>query len=475
MGTNRLQDRQDDQSAGTGPIVPGTGRLKAPGGRKATAPLHPDEPPKPKYTTAQLRLPPSKRRRRNHPVLKAVVLGAVIFVLGGGGALAGAQSFLGSLGPNGKKLSFGDMANGLVPLSEQQNVLLMGVDYSYTAGSGKRMADGPVRSDTLVVMGADPKGNRLSLISIPRDTRVYVRGHYDKINSALALGGPKLATKVVSELLGVPVTHWAQVNTRGLERIVDEIGGVKLHVEKPMHYTDRTAGLTIALEKGWHRLSGKQAHQFVRFRHDELGDIGRVQRQQQFLRAAAEQMLTPEALLKVPKLMAVVQENVSTNLDGTQLMRLTTWASRLSRDHVKMVMLPGEFSNGRYPVSYWLADGQKTQALGQHLLSPASSPADPKADRSVFKLTVLNGTNSPGLAKEAAAALEAEGWSVWSVGDAPRRDHDKTRVIAQTGQDQWSGEIGKNLGVSAESVSASIGDLTTDFTIIVGKDFDARR
>ena len=472
MGTHHLKDRQDDQQpAGTGPIKSGTGRLKAPPGAKGkTAPLD-GEPLKPKYTTAQLRLPPSKRRRRGHPVLKVLVLGTAIFVLGGGAALAGAGSLLGSLGANARKLSFGDMANGLVPLGEQQNVLLMGVDYSYA--DGKRIG-GPVRSDTLVVMGADPKGNRLSLISIPRDTRVYVRGHYDKINAALALGGPKLATKAVSELLGVPVTHWAQVNTRGLEKLVDEIGGVKLHVEKTMRYTDHTAGLRIHLDKGWHRLSGREAHQFVRFRHDELGDIGRVQRQQQFLRAAAEQMLTPEALLKVPSLLSVVKENVSTDMDGTQLMRLATWASRLSRDNVKMVMLPGEFSAGRFPVSYWLADSEKAHALGRRLLRPASAPTDAKASRAGYKLTVLNGTHSPGLAKQAASALEAAGWSVWSVGDAPRRDHEKTRIIAQTGQDQWSPELGKHLGVTPESVSASIGDLTTDFTIIVGKDFSAQ-
>jgi hypothetical protein len=76
-----------------------------------------------------------------------------------------------------------------------------------------------------------------------------------------------------------------------------------------------------------------------------------------------------------------------------------------------------------------------------------------------------------GLASTAARSLRAEGWNVWSVGDAPQRDLNRTRIIAQTGHDEWNGALAKSLGVSPEKVEASVGDLLTDFTIIVGEDF----
>ncbi|MFP5501194.1 MAG: LCP family protein, partial [Candidatus Sericytochromatia bacterium] len=266
MGTNRLKSGQEERG-GTAPLKAKTGKLKPPvkvkpgTGKLAKEAARPEPvskrqptgPLRPHYTTAQLRLPPSKRRKTGmSPVLKVFALSAVILGGGAAAALAGAHTFLESLGPGGKGFSLPAVAEGLKPIAEPQNILLLGADYSYA--EGHRMNQGPVRSDTLIVAGLDPAHNRVSLISIPRDTRVLIRGHYDKINSALALGGPKLASQVVSNLLGVPIHHWAQVNTRGLERLVDVVGGVRLYVEKDMRYVDRTAGLRIEIPRGWQQL-----------------------------------------------------------------------------------------------------------------------------------------------------------------------------------------------------------------------------
>jgi LCP family protein required for cell wall assembly len=453
---------------------------RRPRSAQPTGPLHgynvdtqPMENPRPRSTTTgQLRLPPSRRRKavRLRNFVRMVALGGFMMGVGLATGMAGVYGYLSAFSPGlVKGFSAGELAQGLVPIAKRENVLLMGTDFSYD--NGQKVAQGPVRSDTMMVASVDPSTRKLTIVSIPRDTKVLIRGHYEKINAAYAIGGPKLAQEVVSNLLGVPIQHWAQVNTTGLEKLVDVIGGVKVYVDKDMYYVDETAHLGINIHKGWHLMNGKQAHQYVRFRHDELGDIGRVQRQQQFLRAAAETMLTPASLLKIPQLMATVRQNISTDLQAPAIMQLGAWAARLSRQDVKMVMLPGEFSQNPN-ASYWLVDPQVAQGVGRRMLGGSAPEGQWRLpDRQKVKLTVLNGTALPGVAAAAARDLREAGWNVWSVGDASQRDVRQTRVINQLGQDQLAVRIGHDLGIRPERVDASVGDVTTDFTVIVGADW----
>jgi LCP family protein required for cell wall assembly len=451
---------------------------RKPRSAQPTGPLHgynvdtqPMENPRPRSTTTgQLRLPPSRRRKavRLRNFVRMVAVGGFMMGVGIVTGIAGVYGYMSAFSPSMiKGFSAGELAQGLVPIGSRENLLLMGTDFTYD--KGQKVAGGPVRSDTMMVASVDPATHKLTVVSIPRDTKVQIRGHNEKINAAFAIGGPKLAMDTVSNLLGVPIHHWAQVNTSGLEKLVDVVGGVKVYVDKDMYYVDETAHLGINIHKGWHLMNGKQAHQYVRFRHDELGDIGRVQRQQQFLRAAAEHMLTPSALLKVPQLLSTVRENISTDMTASSLMQLGTWAARLSRQDVKMVMLPGEFSQNPN-ASYWLVDPQVAQALGKRMLGGATDMAR-LPDRQKVRLTVLNGTELPGVASAAARELREAGWNVWSVGDASQRDVRQTRVINQLGQDQLAVRIGHDLGVRPERVDASVGDVTTDFTVIVGSDW----
>ena len=462
MGTNKLKRRPDERAAKTAPLKGTTGKLKGGTGRLTAS----------GYSTGQLRLPPSRRRRSARLRRIVLALGSLAFAGGLAGALAlmGASAFLDSFNPDRKReLSARELAQGLVPLSQRQAVLVLGTDIAYA--EGHKLDTGAVRSDTILVLGVDPRGDHLEVVSIPRDTRVLVRGRYEKINAAMYQGGPKLAASVVSELLGVPVKSWAQVNTTGLEKLIDTMGGVRLYVEKDMRYVDRTAGLKIDIARGWNLLDGAQAHRYVRFRHDELGDIGRVQRQQQFMRAALERLLTPDTLLKVPSMLATVKDNVRTNLSGPELVQLATWAAGLDRDDVRLVMLPGEFSGAQFQASYWLADPTKARQLGRRLIGRDAQTAAGTPHRGRVSVTVLNGTTRAGLATSAARELRKAGWAVRAVGDASFRQAQTTRVIAQTGHSEWTAALGKDLGVVPERVDASVGDITTDFTVVVGEDY----
>lgn len=362
---------------------------------------------------------------------------------------------------------------------ERTNILILGSDVEY-ARRGRIM---PTRSDTILVASLDPVQKRVNVLSVPRDTRVHIPGRhgYDKINAALAYGGPMLTAQTVSDFLQVPIHHWVMVKLDGVENLVDALGGVEIDVERNMHYFDRSAGLRIALKKGPQILDGAKAHQYIRFRHDAYGDIGRVQRQQRFVQALSKKLLDPMTLTRFPQLLEVAQANVETSMSTAQLLQYANWGKSLTMDAVHMVMVPGEFSGGRYAASYWLPNVDETRTIarsmltaeGEHLRTEAlTGAATVSAEvKRETRITVLNGTGRTGIANEAAQLLRTDGWTVWTVSTHSSSDVARTQIISQKGDDGIGGAIADTLGVQAESVAASVGDIQTDFTVVLGQDF----
>lgn len=206
------------------------------------------------------------------------------------------------------------------------NVLVMGLDQSETGEQAEKF---DTRSDTLLLLRFDPLEGTTSLLSIPRDTQVAIPGYgTTKINAANVFGGPALAADVVSRTLNdVPIDRYLRIDTTAFKELVDLVGGVEVYVPKPMRYTDNTQKLYIDLPAGRQTLNGDQAEQFARFRYDELGDIGRVQRQQMLLRALREKLANPLILTKAPDLVKVLQKYVDTNLSFEELMAGQYWAA----------------------------------------------------------------------------------------------------------------------------------------------------
>ena len=463
MGTHRFKGQREERASRTGPLAGAdTHRLRQSGrGGKVQG-----------YSTGQLRLPPSRRRRvsRLRRLIRAFLFSIFTLCLFGALFLAGLGGLTQWQLPTGSAaVGALDSARSMVATSSRKAILLLGTDITYA--DGQKRVSGAVRSDTMMVIGVGPAGSHLDVVSIPRDTRVLIRGHWDKVNAAFHLGGPKLASEVVSNLLGVPIQHWAQVNTGGLEKLVDVMGGVRLYVDRDMRYVDRTAGLRIDFKRGWHQMDGANAHRFVRFRHDELGDIGRVQRQQQFMKAVADRVLAPDILLRAPRMISTVKDNVQTNLTGPELLQLATWGASLDRQEIRLVMLPGSFSGKEYGTSYWLADAVRAKQLGRRLMGSETVANQKGLVRRALSVTVMNGTKRVGLAEAAARELRAAGWTVRSAGDSSLRSVQRTRVIAQTGHSSLAPMVGRDLGIKTERVDASVGDITTDFTVLLGEDY----
>jgi len=243
---------------------------------------------------------------------------------------------------------------------ERLNFLLLGSD----ARTGETKA----RADTIIFAAADTNEKRLALLSIPRDTRVEIPGHgRDRINAATVYGGPELARDTVARLLGQPIDYYVMTNYEGFKEIVDILGGVTIDVEKDMYHYDPQEGgrYTINLKKGVQRLNGEQALMYVRYRGDPLGDIARVQRQQKFLMALADEILKPATIIKLPRLIPAIKRCVETDMPLTKMLALARMARNVDDVQIVAATLPGFLSD--YD-PFWHVDLRQAREVAARLI-----------------------------------------------------------------------------------------------------------
>lgn len=221
-------------------------------------------------------------------------------------------------------------------------------------------------SDVMLLVRFDPKTEKMTVLSIPRDTRVEMDGvGVIKINASNINGGPAASAKLVSQLLdGVQIDRYLRVNVEGVEKLVDALGGVTVDVPKDMKYKDDSQHLYINLKKGRQHLNGDQALQLLRFRQDGLGDIGRIERQHVVMRALMEQALNPATVTRFPQILSVVQSNLDSNLSVEELLALVGFSVKIDRSNVQMLTVPGEANSlGRKNISYWIPDYSRIQEM----------------------------------------------------------------------------------------------------------------
>lgn len=195
----------------------------------------------------------------------------------------------------------------LIPVTYEEqdrvNILVLGVDGGVN-GQLKRTSSGTARSDVMILVSIDVKSGEVGVLSIPRDTRVYIptQGTYEKIAHAHAYGGPELSKKTVEEFLNVPVHHWVRVDFEAFKKAVDTLGGVEVDVPRDMDYEDPYQNLFIHIKKGPQTLDGDTALEFVRYRGYFNGDIGRIGAQELFLKALINKAARLSTVLKIPEL-----------------------------------------------------------------------------------------------------------------------------------------------------------------------------
>jgi LCP family protein required for cell wall assembly len=304
------------------------------------------------------------------------------------------------------------------------------------------------------------------------------------LNHAYAYGGIDLLRSTINNFLGIPLHYHVIVNYQSFPKLVDLLGGVTIDVPKRLRYTDRAGGLHIDIPAGRQLLDGKTALEFVRFRHDALGDIGRIQRQQLFLREILNKIRQPETLAALPEIVEQATRFFQTEIQATQAIQLVNYLKDLEGSRFSFETMPGKAAmiDG---ISYWLGD---TALASQFLTTPpepvsgdkAEAPKEPlvTADSMLAgikgQVAILNGCGVKGISQALSEHLQRLGIDVAFVGNAKHFDYRYTNIAYPENTDTQTlsnaKALGELCGIPENLVRVNRG--ATHATIIVGKDYD---
>jgi len=330
------------------------------------------------------------------------------------------------------------------------NILIVGCDEIENNG----------RADTIVFLSISPKIKDVLILSIPRDTRVEIpeRG-MDKINHAYAFGGEKLISSTVSLFLDVPIHFYAIADFNGFVNIIDELGGVEIDVEKEMHYVDKAGGLDINLYPGKQILDGEKSLQYIRFRHDNLGDLGRIKRQQKLALAVIEKMMNFDSITKIPQISEEMKGYIETNINVQDAIALANLFKGINQEEFKIETIQAKpiYIKG---ISYLEPDVEEVRQRVKSLIYSKNSG---------MKLEVLNGNAMSGVAHRIAKDLELQGFEIVNIGNADRFDYEKTKIIVYSKKVYLDDEF-KKLFNDFEIVKENQTNTNLDLVIILGKD-----
>ena len=231
-------------------------------------------------------------------------------------------------------------------------------------------------TDTIILCGYNPKQQKATMLSIPRDTfvgknRANAKSGYDKINAKYS-ESPEATMEAVSEITGINVKNYVVINNNAVIKMVDVIGGVEFNVPIDMDYDDKTQNLHIDLKKGMQNINGEEAEQLLRFRKNNDGttypleygadDYGRMRTQREFITETIKQTLQIKNVTKLKEITETIFENVQTNLTLEQILPYIPWAVNFSIENINSKQLPGA-SNNPNGIWFFFHDKKETETL----------------------------------------------------------------------------------------------------------------
>jgi len=344
-----------------------------------------------------------------------------------------------------------------VPLAgEPATALVIGYDHRANEAKGT-----PSRSDTIMLVRADPRFKTISLLSIPRDVQAQIRcpgksSYVGKINSAYSYCGAPGTLQTVRGLTGLPINYLITVDFHGFKEIVDRLGGIYLDVDR--RYLNTHSGpygyATINLQPGYQLLSGQQALDYVRFRHTD-SDLYRVARQQLFVKALKDRARSKISLsspgsitTQLPKLVNAITHNAEVAQGGGKDVSLKTilsyalFAFGLPAGHVFQVKIEGLEGYANLTTSQRNVDDAVQEFLHPDVESPDNATNVALGVRPKVKappatqttVTVLNGNGVPGSASQAGSLLSERGYQILTppngvAANAPSFNHFRSKIF----------------------------------------------
>lgn len=351
------------------------------------------------------------------------------------------------------------------------NILILGTD---AGTAGDTSTSNQQRTDTMMLLHYNPKTKKATLVSIPRDTLVQLKGKNDKINAANFYGGVNLSVDTVQNLLGININYYVKVDLNGFVKLMDILGGVEMKVEHRMDYDDPTQDLHIHFTKGQTvLLNGEKAMEFFRWRENNdgtglaNGDLDRIKIQHTFIQKVMEKVKSPSVITKIPSILSAIPQNVDTSMTASDILEYGYIFSGIDSSNINITTLKGE---GKYigDVSYFIWDKAGDSDLLGVLRENSDTGDFTDVDRSGLKVQVLNCTGSVGLAADYANNLRQSGYTDVVTGNGPKTSKSKVSVYALSNNDYK--QIKGDFNIS------NIEDITTekgkyDIVIILGDDY----
>jgi LCP family protein required for cell wall assembly len=380
-----------------------------------------------------------------------------------------------------------------VPKPEEPTVALV-IGYDRRAGESASVGS---RSDTIMLLRADPDKEVISMLSFPRDLIVDHPGCSDtgpfrgRINEAYTYCQEKGTLETVKQLTHIPINYIVTVNFEGFTEIVDKLGGVYMDVDQ-RYFNDNSSGepsyATIDLHPGYQRLSGREALDFVRFRHTD-SDIYRVVRQQEFVKAFKQQVSAGFSLTKIPGIVETITDNVEVGVGGGKELDVSTLYSYaklvygLPTGNFQQVQIEGlagyaELSAPEAAVSTAVDEFLNPDVDAPEKAASAALGRKPKEDTgppaSEVTIEVLNGNGIAGAADDAAYRLAQREYQVVNGGNADNFDYFESQIYYDPAVQRAEAAARRlaDLFGDAEVVEVPAGEqLTTMLRVIVGQTF----
>jgi LCP family protein required for cell wall assembly len=450
--------------------------------------------------------PPTPPRSRSSLALRILGWAGLVLAVVAGGTAGGAYLYVhesvAAVAP--KSVEVRRVLKSLdVPLPGQPaTALVIGYDRRTNEAEGT-----PSRSDTLMLVRADPGGKTISMLSFPRDLRVEIhcpgRGTYvDKINAAYSSCGARGSVETVRQLTGVPINYIITINFRGFRQLVDRLGGVWMDVDR-RYFNDRggscsTCYAKINLRPGYQRLNGTLALDFVRFRHTD-SDLYRNARQQLFVRAFKDQIDTAFSVTRLPQLVKVITSNVEVGQGGGKDVSAKTVLSygalafSLPAGHVFQARIDGLEGFADLTTAQENIDRAVREFRNPDVESPRKATAVALGEKLKQRVppprettvTVLNGNGVDGSASTANYLLSQRGYRMvlppnGVPANAPSFGFFRTQVFfdpGTTGAKQAAGKLANLFGsADVKKLTPPIRALANDAMVVtvVGQTFHGR-
>ena len=362
---------------------------------------------------------------------------------------------------------------------DEFRVLLLGVSTDTSA----------VLTDTIIVASYNPRTQKASLLSIPRDTFVgkneSTANSYNKINALYQTSTDKILN-AVNDLTGLDLQYYVVVDTEALIALVDEIGGVEFNVPIDMDYDDSSQDLHIHLKAGQQLLNGEQAENLVRFRHNNNGtsypawygdnDIGRMRTQREFITQVAKQTIQLKNIGKIGNIVDIAYKYVETNVTVSVMKDYIPYAIEFNTENIQTGTLPGtnQKING-----LWFLKANKTEAkeLINQMFEVEEKQTEVKeqqeedtSENNKIKIEILNGTNANSTLSAVNTMLKQKNYKILKTGNTTNSTF--TTIIANGETDKAIAEKIKDiLGVGTVLTTTSTAS-KADITIIIGEDFN---